>query len=354
MTQAVSFIDLIRLLPSSDSSTFLSISNPEQMGNTASIAFGGCTLALVVLAAHHTVESRRGLPDFRIYSLTGNFLGPTLADRRVKLVVRSVRDTRTFATRFVTAYQAHDGGQERACFSALVDFQAPVDPSAAEGESLPFVRYSALPTSYIVPQRDVPEWRDVIEARVKDGTVSRKDANALYRMFGLGMRMLHLKQAPTGVHYQNLYGVAKQRPTLHDARHLTDRVSVDWLKSRQDLSVDYPPPASHPTALPITRQAANASFLAFTLDMQLSFIPLTFSDRFLTDAAAVSSLDCALRFHIEAPDLNAWHVREVKTIAGNAQKTYSEARLWDEQLGLVATMTQVGIMRPKKRKGGKL
>ncbi|SPO42222.1 uncharacterized protein PSFLO_07705 [Pseudozyma flocculosa] len=337
--KAENFVELIRLEATDEPNVFLTCSFPEKQGNSAAIAYGGCTLAFVVQAAYKTVEGRKGLPDFNIYSLNGNYLGPALSDRRVRLKVDIVRDTRTFATRFVTAYQTWDNGQERSCFAALIDFQAPV-PKPAE----------PLKASTIVQRpEDVPSWRDVIDERVRTGGLTPQRARGMLEMFELGMRLGESRQVPTSIHYQNMIGNDTSKPTTQDHLALTDRVSVDWFRCRVDLgpssSALPPPPGGNSRALPVSAKSANACFLAFTMDAAIAFIPVTYSNIPLDAVGACSSLDCAFRYHTEAPDMNKWHLREMKTICGQAEKTYSEARLWDEELGMVATMTQASILR---------
>jgi acyl-CoA thioesterase len=86
--------------------------------------------------------------------------------------------------------------------------------------------------------------------------------------------------------------------------------------------------------------------LAFALDGAISFIPLILSQHFLTDVAACSSPDFALRFHTDVPDATRWHLREMRTVVGDYGRTYNEARIWNETGMLVGTMNQQGILRP--------
>lgn len=78
-----------------------------------------------------------------------------------------------------------------------------------------------------------------------------------------------------------------------------------------------------------------------------SFIPLSFSNLFLQDAGACSTLDFALRFHTDALDMNKWHMEEMRTITGDYGRTYSEGLLWSEDGKLVASMSQQSVLRPK-------
>lgn len=50
--------------------------------------------------------------------------------------------------------------------------------------------------------------------------------------------------------------------------------------------------------------------IAFVTDGALAFLPLMFSHKFVTDAAAVSSLDVSLRFHQPEWDASEWLLSE--------------------------------------------
>lgn len=97
---------------------FISRFNPVQMGNTADIAYGGCAVGVGVQAAYQTVK-----PGFHVYSVMGHYLGPAMADRKIICKVSRLRDTRTFATRFIEASQKLDDGSIRTCVAFLADFQ---------------------------------------------------------------------------------------------------------------------------------------------------------------------------------------------------------------------------------------
>ena len=52
-----------------DENEFVSIFNPDKMGNVAKIAYGGCTIAVGVSAAYQTVSSQ-----YHIYTILGNYI----------------------------------------------------------------------------------------------------------------------------------------------------------------------------------------------------------------------------------------------------------------------------------------
>ncbi|PWY97115.1 hypothetical protein BCV70DRAFT_81590 [Testicularia cyperi] len=343
---AANFIELVRLRATDDPNVFISCSFPEKMGNPADIAYGGCVMALSVQAAFKTVEGRKGKPDFEIYSLLGNYLGPTLADRNVKLRVSTLRDTRSFATRFVIASQTQNDGSERDTFSASVDFIAPntIDTASV---GAPYTRYSKKPRHKYAAPETLPTMWDILKQKVQQGAIAQEAADVLEnKIFALNKKVLIGAQPPESLHTDNGIGVDATVTSKHHANPLPERYAADWFKSRVALGTLSPPPSSDPKALPVTSASANASLTAFVMDGALSFIPLTFSQKFLSDAGSVSSLDCALRFH-SVLNLDDFHLREMYTLAGNDCRTYSEALLWDRDENLVATMNQSCILRPK-------
>jgi acyl-CoA thioesterase len=86
------------------------------------------------------------------------------------------------------------------------------------------------------------------------------------------------------------------------------------------------------------------------MDGALAFLPLTFTHRFLLDAAACSSLEFSLRFMtpikwISSEGKQNWFLQEQCTEAGSNGRTFSTGRMWDTDGNLIAVMTQMGIMR---------
>lgn len=350
---AANFIELIRLRSTSSPDVYVSCTNPEKMGNPADIAYGGCVLALALQAAFQSIEARKQLDGFQVYSILGTYLGPTLANRKVKLTVSSIRNTRSFATRFVVATQLMDDGSERSTFSATIDFTAPNKIQLTKPRE-PFTRYSRKPKMQYAPPEQLPSLHDIVLRKVHEGKVDSKAADYLENvLFALNRKCLISALPPQSIHSQNAVGLDPLAESDQHAAPLADRVTADWVKSLQHLASPPSPPASLPesnyndvgAALAVTSASANACLLAFLMDAALSFIPLTFSKMSLMDASAVSSLDCALRF-FAVPNLDQWHLREMQTVTGNECRTYAESFLWDRNQNLVACMTQACVLRP--------
>lgn len=293
--------------------------NPERMGNAANIAYGGCAISAAIQAACHTVS-----PEYLLYSALGNYLGPALTDRKLFCSVRRVRDTRSFATRQVEVSQEQDKGARRTCMLVLADFQVQ--------EEATLMAYSEPPSkSYSRPEK----CPDIVEAgddMVRKGVAPANLVKLQRKLFEPMIRFFETRQAPEGIAAQNLGGVVKGAKTSQDGLPITSKTSADWLRCRQ----------------PLGRRQDQYAGLGFVMDGALSFLPLSHSGMFLDDVAACSSLDFALRLFTSNMDLNSWHMRELKTVAGGDGRTYTEARLWDQSGAMVASMTQQSIMRPKR------
>jgi len=188
----------------------------------------------------------------------------------------------------------------------------------------PSVNYSSIEAS--------PTREEMRENLVKEGKITPKIAEIHKKTFGLMQRYFDAYGVPEAIFTQNLYGMAKEVQTTQDHWPLTSKTSAEWTR------------ASHP----LKTEAAHIAGLSFYMDGALSFIPLSHSHLFLQDAGACSSLDFSLRILSNKINLNEWHLKEMKTIHGGEGRTYSEARIWDLQGNMVASMTQQNILRPKQ------
>jgi acyl-CoA thioesterase II len=302
---------------------YVSIFNPDRMGNTANIAYGGCTIAAAVNAAYQTVSS-----DYHAFSIMGNYLGPALTDKELHFKIRRIRDTRTFTSRQVEAVQEQKG-EQRLCLILFVEFQ--------RQEPTSLMTYSK-PLSQKWTQWQSCLSRDEYAAQlVKQGKVPQKMVDVFQKVFGLMERFWDARSCPESLMTQNLYGMAKNLPTTQDDRPLTSKISGEWARSKSKL----------------INEGEQISALAFYMDGALSFIPLTFSHKFLQDAGACSSLDFAMRIFSNKVNLNEWHLKEMKTIVGAEGRTYSEAQIFDERGNMIASMTQQNILRPPPEKAVK-
>ncbi|KAF2502867.1 Thioesterase/thiol ester dehydrase-isomerase [Lophium mytilinum] len=300
---------------------YVTLFNPDKMGNAANIAYGGCTVGVGVNAAYQTIK-----PGYHCYSIMGNYLGPALTDRKLFCKVRRYRDTRTFASRQVEVSQEQDDGTHRPCLILLAEFQVQEPGTLFD--------YSAPPASKYAPAEDSPTRDEVTSALVKEGKVSQKMVDVFNIVFGLMARFWESRSPPGTVMSEKLYGMAKHLKTTQDHLPITSKTSAEWVRSKSKLSTE----------------AENISALSFYMDGALSFIPLSYSNLFLQDAAACSTLDFALRLFSNKVDMNQWHIKEMKTINGGEGRTYNEAQIWDQQGNMIASMTQQCIMRPHKPK----
>jgi acyl-CoA thioesterase II len=300
---------------------YVSLFNPDKMGNTANIAYGGCTIAVGVNAAYETVSS-----DYHCFSIMGNYLGPALTDRKFYCHIRRIRDTRTFASRQVEVSQEQDDGTQRPCVILFAEFQ--------RQEATTLLSYSAPPTTQYSSLEASPTKAENIDSLLKDGKVPQKMVDVFETVFGLMERFWETKPAPEAILAQNLYGMAKHLPTTQDHLPLTSKTSAEWVRSKSNLA----------------KEADQISALAFYMDGALSFIPLSYNHMFLQDAGACSSLDFALRIFSNTVDLNDWHLKEMKTHNGAEGRTYSEAQIWDQKGHMIASMTQQCVLRPPAKK----
>ncbi|KAK7935387.1 hypothetical protein PG985_000882 [Apiospora marii] len=318
---------------------FRSKVNPGRMGNAKPIAYGGCTLGVAVRAAHMAVP-----PNHHLYSVVGHYLGPASTTEKLVCIVHNTRTTKSFSTRRVVVQQAQPSGsttttageQMRTCMELIADFHA-------EEPAAPGMTYSAPPSQAYAGPSHQSETPAVL--RASDLSAAETAAVARSRdVFALNERFLETRPCREGVAAQNLNGVLAGRPTTQDARALADRTAAEWVRHKPTSS------NNKEEGTGLASAADQAAALAFCLDGGLSFLPLTLDGVWLGDVGACSSLDFALRFMAPRPDFNGWHLRERRTVAGGAGRTYSEARMWDEEGNMVAIMSQQSIMRPKPEK----
>ena len=308
---------------------FESIFFPEKMGNAANQAYGGNTLAIAVNAALHTVPSK-----FFLYTAMGNYLGPASADRTLHCSVRSLRTTKTFATRLVEVSQIRDSGESRLCLFMTADFHIQ--------ETHTVLTYSRPPRAKVSEVQHSPTTEENLNTLLEHGTINEEDVKIHRALFKLEERLLERRICPESVMTQTFAGAARKGTvTTQDHIPLHDKSSSDYFRVKHHLET----PAEHMAAL------------AFIMDMGISFIPLVHSGRTLMEAGAQSSLDFALRVFVNGGeggvDLNAWNLREMSTVTGGEGRTYTEARVWDEKGRMLCNMTQQCILRPKLKVGDK-
>jgi acyl-CoA thioesterase len=328
--------------------SFETVNAPFHLGNANRIAYGGFVISSAVAAAYQTLPKEQ-LHALRIYSVLGNFLGPTSLDAAVQIDVSVVRQTRTFCTRLVTVKQQQPvkGASktvERSTLAVIVDFVVTRGDRTLHG-----MRYSVQPRERVSHHADLLPFPDVLRNEVSAGTLDADVHAAVAEASKPMVRLITQKHCPEGIMRQNLSGVASDRVTQQDGRALADKVTYDWFKYNLDTVGAQRRDDS--ALLPPTSNASAACLYALTMDAYLSFLPLVFTHRYLFDVEACSTLDFALRFHVDEIACDqVWNLREMTTAAGSDERTYSQARVWHEDPGskellLVATMTQSSVMR---------
>lgn len=307
-----------------DEFEFQGLHAPQQMGNPLNIAYGGYSLATACNAAYRTVP-----PNYHLYSMLGNYLGPAYADRPLRAKVRTVRQTRTFATRQIEISQKRDDGKQRVCVIAIADFHVP--------EPATLMEYSKPPSKEYPHYNSLPPQKEVFQKLMDDGKISQDLLKTHSKLFALMENYFDQRPLPDSIFAQNLFGVAGSLPTTQDYLPITSKTTEDWVKSREKMSTP----------------AENLASLAFLIDGAIAFMPLSFSHMWFDDISACSSLDFALRFFKtgDEVDLEKWHLREMSTKVGSEGRTYGESWIWDEHGKAVACMSQQCIMRPPPGKG---
>jgi len=308
-------------------SQFETVLNPEKIGNAVNHVYGGNTLGVAIIAAQKTVPF-----NFFLYSALGNFLGPASKDRKLQCSVRSLRTTKAFATRHVEVHQTQPNGGNRPCLFLTADFQ-----TAEAGSLLTYSRPPRLSYSSVNDCPTVSENRQNLLAR---NFATEETVSAQKEIYGLIERFFDCRACPEGVLSQNLPSLSKtSSPTTQDHLPLPAKTSADYFRSKR----------------PLQTPAENVSALAFMLDMSLTFLPLVHSGQSLVDdVSALLSLDFAFRVFTNDVDLNAWHLRELSTVAGGEGRTYTEAQVWDGSGRMVCNMTQQSILRPKSKETAKI
>lgn len=238
--------------------------------------------------------------------------------------MRDVRNTKTFATRHVEVAQIQDDGSKRICLFLTADFEI--------AEPLTLLTYSRPPlTSSYLAFDDSVTVAENRQNMLDRGLANPQMVQMHKQVFGLMDRFLEGRLCPEGMLTQNMTGFAKKgMPTTQDAVGLPYRTSGDWFKVRHELKTP----------------AENVSALGFVMDGALSFLALTHNGQTLAEAAAQSSLDFAFRVFENEVNLNEWLVREMVTITGGNGRTFTEAKVWDQEGRMVAEMSQQCILRP--------
>ncbi|WFD04252.1 hypothetical protein MOBT1_002957 [Malassezia obtusa] len=350
------FLRLIGVRKTSDPWVFEGVSLPGRAGNQQPIAYGGCALATALNAAGQTIHTEQ---RFVPYSVVGHFLGPASLDERYVCEVRPVRDTRTFVTRYVTVKQKFKG-EMRSVLALTLDMIASklstrqaLDHAKSSGKDAgkvkSLLRYQLNATTRLDNVNQLETVDQDLKRRVASGDLQPSHAGAFSEFLGLYYRYFDGRVVPESIMTQNAIAL-KIAPTTQDHLPLTERRIYDWFRLFQKL-----PPADGSVQtteggpdgqLPQTTVMAHLCGMAFALDGGLAFAPMALSNELLFKAGAASTLDFAQRYHTDVLDVNRWLLREMQSIAGGWQRTFSQATIYDEDSELVASCTQQCVLRP--------
>lgn len=351
---------------------FETVCLPEGMARVQNRAFGGTMACQALQAAMQTLPPAPSPAErWAVYSIQGNFLGPTDSHKRATYTVETLRETRTFVTRFVVATQefaakkkgaaagGRDGGgdtETRKVFSCTVDLIRRVEAAKNFPAAGPVLAFSQAPSrNYPDPAGgSVKLWVDEVEARGKTGETSADNVRRFKDFFKLAYEVLDLKFAPGSTQQQTLVGIDQDHTTSAAGVPSEQRVDADFFKSRYTIAdlvrindeVRRTPAGRE--VLPMDAYSLHASLLAFWLDSLLAFLPLNHHGLHARDTTANSTLDFSLRFHNDDLDVDQWHVRELRSWCADRTRHFAESRVYDRRGRLVCSESQQCISRLKE------
>lgn len=256
-------------------------------------SFGGCLMAGCISAAFASLPAS---PDYELYSVLGNFLGPGSIEVYPKYEVEDIRTTKTFATRKVVAWQdlgelpaesktkrPPKGQGLRRAMIMLVDFQVREKATFFDYSPLPIYAQPSTKQTYgknsrFNEHRSADEFRDAVEPfyRSPNASIPHKDyleknfpektVQAYEKMFPLFARFFSSRPVERTVATQTMMGLEAHRDTSQDAEPIQRRTNSLWWKGRDDMD--------------FSKRGVNEASLAFLMDGALAFLPLTFSTCF--------------------------------------------------------------------------
>jgi acyl-CoA thioesterase II len=276
----------------------------------------------------------------------GLFLGPASTKKPLQYHVTSLRDTRSFSTRFIIASQ-ESSGTTRKCFSITIDFTRKAASSGPpHGEPRLPLSYSVSPFQSHPPPDELLEIFEAGDEKLKAGKVTRRQHQALRGTFSLLGKVAVCKNVKGSIFDETMLGIDAKSDTHQQQANpdVTQRRNADYLRAREILV----PIIATTDSLAMSSYAIQASFIGFMLDAALAFYPLSQQGLRLIDAGACSTLDFALRFHEDEYDLQEYHLREMRSYCANRDRTFSEALLWDKEGKLIASMSQQCVLRSKQ------
>ena len=355
MSAESDFLRLIAVRKTENPWVFEAVSLPGRAGNQQPIAYGGCAIATALNAAGQTIKAE---PRFVPYSVTGHFLGPASLDERYICEVQAVRDTRSFATRYVTVKQRIKGEMRSVLALTLdmiisklstreaLDHAQATGKEAAKAQSL--LRYQPNAKAQLDNIVKLESSDEHLRRRLDTGDLDEFQVEAYHEFLGLWNKVFDTRIVPECIMTQNLFGL-KECETSQDDLSIPDRRVFDWFRLFQSL-----PPACEGNQLtaggsdgqlPQTTVMAHLCAVAFALDGGLAFAPISLSNEMMFKASAASTLDFAQRYHTDVIDANKWMLREIQSVTAGWQRTFSEAQVFDQDGELVASCSQQCVLR---------
>ncbi|PWN31527.1 uncharacterized protein FA14DRAFT_88271 [Meira miltonrushii] len=323
------------------------------MGRT----FGGSSIALGVHAAYHTLPKEA--TGLRLYSVMGNFLGPGQADKIARIRVTNIRSTRTFATRQIIISQTSTKDE---CiwqdnFVMLIDFVAQKGKDEQEKRERNIVSYSVQPPlTQIAHHSELCDVKEHMKKEIDSGKTAQQAYDAMEACFNL-LDGWDNRYCPEGMFAQHTFATQVDRTSNQANRPIHERRTWDWARFRKPMPIQEFP-TSDGILLPPTAIACSAILLCHYLDTWTSVIVPWLAEIDWSEMESYSTLDFAIRFHVDDLDATQWHLRESKSTTANNQRNYVEEQLWQEKPGqdftLVATVTESCILRgvrQRKEKG---
>lgn len=191
-------------------------------------------------------------PHYELYSVSGAFLGPTSTEVLIRFTVEHIRDTKSFATRKVDAWQDVPSKQDktklerRRVMTMLLDFQVRESHSAYEFARLPVhADTRAIAKSTKGEKQDPSAFREAIrgfygspdtnpslEQYWKDTDVPQQLIRRYLNMFPLFLPYYDLRAVPNSMAAQKMFGINRHAKTSQDEELLSKRNSAMWFKTK--------------------------------------------------------------------------------------------------------------------------
>lgn len=283
---AAGLVDLLTLR-TEDDGTLVGHSSPQPGGHV----FGGQVMGQAIVAMGTTVPEGR-----RIHSTYSYFLAPGAPDLPIRFSVDALRDGGSFSVRRVLATQRHADGNDVTLLAMTSSFQ----------EQQTGLEHSERAPEVPAPE-DLPTTAEVL----------------------------------TGIEHPVARYWSTERPI--DIRHVTDPIYLRPDDTGQTTQMVWMRTIAPIEASPVVHDA----ILAFASD----YTPFEAILRrqglsWMTPGLRAATIDHAIWWHRHV-DLNEWLLYVQTSPSASGGRGLTEGRIFDRDGGLVATVTQEGMIRVK-------